>query len=60
MCCLVAVNDGKDLGHTVIKQCQSKSFGEINQELQNSVSKFRSGKNDAHNRKSNIAISLPN
>eukprot|EP00340_Litonotus_pictus_P000649 CAMPEP_0170520986 /NCGR_PEP_ID=MMETSP0209-20121228/6316_1 /TAXON_ID=665100 ORGANISM="Litonotus pictus, Strain P1" /NCGR_SAMPLE_ID=MMETSP0209 /ASSEMBLY_ACC=CAM_ASM_000301 /LENGTH=268 /DNA_ID=CAMNT_0010807609 /DNA_START=87 /DNA_END=893 /DNA_ORIENTATION=+ len=60
VCCLVAIGDGNDLANSVIRGCDRKTIEEIHDELQNSVHKLRTKKDENHNKKNRVAMLLPN
>lgn len=60
LCCLVAIENGKDLANSVIRDCSSKSIKEISDVLDDEVNKLRNKKMDDHNKKNNVALILPN
>lgn len=60
LCCLVAIGDGDDLANAVVRSSDVKSVEKIHDELNDSVKKLRSRKNEEHNKKNNIALAVPN
>lgn len=59
ICCLVQVDDGKELANTTIKSCDLKDFNEITNELKSSVKEIRDKKNKSQRNQQNILSLIP-
>ena len=59
ICCLVSVNDGKDLANVTIRNTESKSLKTITNELNQSASNLRHAKNEKHNQKMSLVSFIP-